>query len=79
MSVYVNCPICGDCDMEKVKDDDGFIIHCTNLACASNGGNNADEFLANRNKLNPTFIRDNLRAEVLKKVISMTIDAHFKG
>ena len=38
---WVNCPICGESDMSKTPDgDDGFIINCVNLACASNGGDN---------------------------------------
>lgn len=39
MSEWVNCPICGDCDMEKTTNADGdSLIHCTNHACKSNGG-----------------------------------------
>lgn len=37
---WVPCPICGEPDMEREPDDDGFIITCTNLVCASNGGDN---------------------------------------
>lgn len=37
---WVNCPICGEPDMKRESDDDGFIITCTNLCCASNGGDN---------------------------------------
>jgi len=41
---WVKCPICGDTDMAKTFDpapegEEGY-IHCTNLACASNGGTN---------------------------------------
>ena len=46
---WVPCPICGESDMEKVADgDDGFIINCVNLECASNGGTNADALYESR-------------------------------
>lgn len=42
MSDWVKCPVCGEPDMQSVPegDEDGKIISCTNLACASNGGSN---------------------------------------
>lgn len=56
MSEWVNCPICGDCDMEKTKDgDEGHIIHCTNLECASNGGENAEAFLKGKTLISAPF------------------------
>lgn len=33
---WVDCPICNEPDMRAERDDDGWIIHCVNLACASN-------------------------------------------
>ncbi len=39
-SDWVNCPICGEPDMQSTADDGGQIIECTNLCCASNGGDN---------------------------------------
>lgn len=38
---WVNCPVCGECDMEKT-------IECTNHACASNGGDNFDGIESSR-------------------------------
>lgn len=39
-SSWVNCPICGGTDMNKVRDgeEDDFLITCTNCSCRSNGG-----------------------------------------
>ena len=37
---WVNCPICGDPDMQKVPEGEEFLISCVNTACASNGGTN---------------------------------------
>lgn len=30
--------------MSWTPEDEGFIVYCTNLMCASNGGNNADAY-----------------------------------
>ena len=36
---WVNCPICGEPDMQQAVDNDGNkLICCTNHACRSNGG-----------------------------------------
>lgn len=38
-SEWVDCPICGDCDMHKTTDKEGnALIECVNHACRSNGG-----------------------------------------
>lgn len=41
-SEWVNCPICGEPDMEKSfhGEENDPIIECTNHECASNGGTN---------------------------------------
>jgi len=39
-SEWVNCPVCGESDMQKVREGEGFLIFCTNTRCASNGGDN---------------------------------------
>lgn len=46
---WVNCPICGESDMRKERESDceageGY-IHCVNLACASNGGDNSSALM----------------------------------
>jgi hypothetical protein len=39
MSEWVNCPVCGQPDMEQTTSKDGDkLIACTNHACLSNGG-----------------------------------------
>ena len=43
MKTWVKCPICGESGMECTTEDEGFIIDCVNLACASNGGSNYSE------------------------------------
>ena len=44
---WVKCPICGEPDMRYEEDGDGnALILCVNHACASNGGDNAEAFLA---------------------------------
>ena len=46
---WVDCPICGGCDNHRITDgEDGYIITCTNLACASNGGDNDDAWAATK-------------------------------
>ena len=36
---FVNCPVCGCCDMRRETDKEGnVLIECTNYACRSNGG-----------------------------------------
>lgn len=41
MSQWVKCPICGEPDMRKETDSEGFsVIYCTNHNCGSNGGTN---------------------------------------
>lgn len=48
-TTWVNCPVCGDCDMKKTLDwEDNAIIECTNHACASNGGDNFDGIESSR-------------------------------
>jgi len=59
---WVNCPICGDCDMECTYEEDVKYIHCVNGACASNGGDNASEFLKK--------IRNDKVVPVLQKTFS---------
>jgi len=55
---WVNCPICGDSDTECNYDDNIKYIHCTNGACASNGGDNATAFLiANEKALELSYKR----------------------
>jgi hypothetical protein len=40
---WVNCPICGEPDMQQVTDSEGNpLISCTNITCASNGGSNEE-------------------------------------
>jgi len=41
-SEWVNCPICGEPDMEKSfhGEENDPVIECTNHECASNGGTN---------------------------------------
>lgn len=44
MTTWINCPICGEPDMRAEPDGDegDVLIHCTNLCCASNGGDNSE-------------------------------------
>jgi hypothetical protein len=38
---WVDCPICGDSDMQRETDQEGHsIINCVNTNCGSNGGDN---------------------------------------
>ena len=40
---WVNCPICGECDMRREEDSEGnALILCVNHECGSNGGSNFD-------------------------------------
>lgn len=39
---WVSCPVCGETAMRKTQSDEGSLIHCVNINCASNGGTNAD-------------------------------------
>jgi len=40
MLEWVNCPICGESDMEKTSKDGHDLIFCVNHGCESNGGGN---------------------------------------
>lgn len=40
MTDWVTCPICGESDMRREKEDDGYLISCVNINCGSNGGDN---------------------------------------
>jgi hypothetical protein len=64
---WVNCPICGSPDMEQTPDgEDGVIIECTNLCCASNGGDNYSEIQKRIEQEEPALVYKAL--ERLKKV-----------
>lgn len=55
MKNWVNCPICGESDTRREAEDEGFLLYCTNLSCASNGG---DNFQAIKKRLTKEIGRD---------------------
>lgn len=81
MSDWVNCPICGDCDMRLVTDPDGEpLIFCTNHACASNGGTNSSALVSNEIALLEAEIERlknerNARTRIIGRMIGRDYDS----